>query len=146
MALFISCGCDWPLNLKLTELTTWFCLLDMSLPHAVCKQIWLLCVFNLVFMLLWSYDIVYITWHLFILCGCTWTLNLKLTELKHAILLPQVVRKQIWRLCELKLNIVMVKWHLYILCGRRWVLNLKLKELNNVVLFTHFILFIPRDF
>jgi len=63
--LFMLCGCDWPLNLKLTELTTWFCLHQISLPHAVCKQMWLICVFNLALMSLSSYDIFYITWHLF---------------------------------------------------------------------------------
>jgi len=58
--------------------------------------------------------------------------------------LPHVVRKQIWRLCELKLNIVMVRWYLCILRGCGWVLNLQVNELDKVVLFTYLTLFIPR--
>jgi len=50
----------------------------MATMRVICKRIWLLCVFNRNFNSLWSYDIVYITWHLFILCGCKRFLNLKL--------------------------------------------------------------------
>jgi hypothetical protein len=110
---------------------------------AIYKKIWLLCVLNLKLNSLWLYGIVYITWHLFILCGCNWPLNLKVTELTHVVLFTWCLSCDIWRLCVLhrKLmllwsqDIVYITWHLFTLCGCKWPLNLNLSELNHVVLF-----------
>jgi hypothetical protein len=49
--------------------------------ESIYKQIWLLCVLNLSLNSLRLYGIIYVLWHLFILNGCEWSLDLNLTEL-----------------------------------------------------------------
>lgn len=66
--LFILCWFKWPLNLKLAEANMCFFYI-MSWPRFICKQIWLLCVFNFNVNSLWSYSIVYITSRMFIIRG-----------------------------------------------------------------------------
>jgi hypothetical protein len=125
--LFILCGCQWPLDLNVTELTTWIWLNDMSLSLLNINKYGGFVYLTSTSCYYGHKTLFYITWYLFILCGCKWHLNLNSDKLNHLILFTRyllyIVRKQIWWLCVPKLNNVMVTGQMFVLCLLTYLLT-----------------------